>query len=48
MGRRREERKRKRKEERRNIVGPKYMLTLEESINISYRKGQRVTALGNC
>ena len=36
-----------RREERRNMVGPKYALILGESINISYRKGRRVIALGN-
>jgi len=44
MDRRRGE---ERREERRNIVGPKHALTLGESINVSYRKGRRVTALGN-
>jgi len=47
VGRRRGERKGERKEERRNTVGLKHALTLGESINISYRKGQRVAALGN-
>jgi len=43
VGRRRGERR----EERRNTVALKYTLTLGESINISHRKGQRVTALGD-
>ena len=43
MGRRRGERK----EERRNTVGLKHILIPGESINMSYKKGQRVTALGN-
>jgi len=29
------------------MVGPKHALTLGESINMSYRKGRRVIALGN-
>jgi len=43
IGRRREERRK----ERRNIVGLKHMLTPGESIDMSHKKGQRVTALGN-
>ena len=43
MGRRRGERR----EERRNTVELKHILISGESINISYRKGRRVTALGN-
>jgi len=42
MGRRRGERK----EERRNIVELKHALILRESINVSYKKGRGVTALG--
>jgi len=41
-------RRRERREERRNIVGLKHALILGESINVSYGKGQKVTALGNC
>jgi hypothetical protein len=37
----------KRRKERRNIVELKHTLTPGESINVSHRKGQRVTALGN-
>jgi len=36
-----------RREKRKNTVGLKHILTLKESINMSYRKGQRVIALGN-
>jgi len=30
------------------MVGPKHTLILGESINMSYRKGGRVIALGDC
>ena len=41
-------RRREKREERRNTVGLKHALILGESVNISYRKGRRVIALGNC
>jgi len=43
IGKRRGERR----EERRNMVGLKHILILGKSINVSYRKGQKVTTLGD-